>query len=78
MPFGSPRHRKNGGSQRKRNDRCPNGKISDHELAAERAGGLTDDELAKVVANVVLNVLTNYLDHVADTEIDFPKIELAA
>jgi hypothetical protein len=46
-----------------------------------RAPAMPDSLMAKsggVVANVVLNVLTNYFNHVAQTEIDFPKVELAA
>lgn len=31
--------------------------------------------LAEVVANVALNVFTNYFNHVAETDIDFPKVE---
>ena len=34
--------------------------------------------VTEIVANVVANILTNYINHVADTEIDFPKVELAS
>jgi uncharacterized peroxidase-related enzyme len=54
------------------------GKIDDGDLQSVRDAGLTDGEIAEVVANVALNVLTNYFNLVAQTEIDFPKVELAA
>lgn len=51
------------------------GRISDHDLADARAAGLDDAALAEVVANVALNLFTNYFNHVAETDIDFPKAE---
>lgn len=54
------------------------GSISDEELAAARAAGLSDAEITEVVGNVALNVLTNYFNNVAGTEIDFPEVALAA
>lgn len=53
------------------------GSISDTELAAARAAGLSDGAILEVVALVALNTLTNYLNHVAGTEIDFPAVDLA-
>jgi uncharacterized peroxidase-related enzyme len=52
------------------------GQISDAELAAARAAGLSDAQIVDVVASVALNVLTNYFNNVAATEIDFPRVEL--
>lgn len=49
------------------------GHLTDQELAAARTAGLSDAEVLEVTANVVLNVLTNYVNHVADTVVDFPK-----
>ena len=40
-----------------------------------RDHGFTDGDLAEVVANVALNIFTNYFNHVAETDIDFPKAE---
>lgn len=40
-----------------------------------RADGLNDGALAEVVANVALNLFTNYFNHVAESDIDFPKVE---
>ena len=50
------------------------GNVSDAELAHARGAGLGDAEIAEIVAHVALNVLTNYLNRVADTQIDFPKV----
>lgn len=49
------------------------GHVSDAELADFRAQGFDDAAVAEVIGNVALNVFTNYFNHVADTEIDFPK-----
>jgi uncharacterized peroxidase-related enzyme len=51
------------------------GQVSDADLAEVRAAGLNDGAIAEVVANVALNIFTNYFNHVADTDIDFPRAE---
>lgn len=51
------------------------GRVSGADLQAVRAAGFDDGAIAEVVANVALNVFTNYFNHVADTDIDFPKAE---
>lgn len=48
------------------------GQVSDADLAAVRAAGLTDGEIVEVVSHVALNVLTNFVNNVARTEVDFP------
>jgi uncharacterized peroxidase-related enzyme len=52
------------------------GGVSDDALAAARATGLTDEEVTEVLAHVALNVLTNYFNRLADTDIDFPKVDV--
>jgi hypothetical protein len=47
-------------------------------LAAVRAAGHDDGAIAEIVANVAANIFANYFDHVAQTEIDFPKVGLGA
>ncbi len=49
------------------------GLVSDANIAQVRAAGLDDGAIAEVVANVALNIFTNYFNHVAETEIDFPR-----
>jgi len=51
------------------------GEIHDTDFNSAREAGLSEGEIAEVVANVALNVFTNYFNLVADTEIDFTKIE---
>ncbi len=53
-----------------------NGNISDQELSVTRTAGVTDKEILEIIAEVSLNIMTNYFNHVADTEIDFPKVAL--
>jgi alkylhydroperoxidase family enzyme len=52
------------------------GFVSDDDIAVVRAAGYDDGGIAEIVANVVANIFTNYINHVADTEIDFPKRDL--
>ena len=49
------------------------GNLKDADVQAARGAGLGDGEIAEVVANVALNIYTNYFNHIAATEIDFPK-----
>jgi uncharacterized peroxidase-related enzyme len=53
------------------------GNVKDADLSAARAAGLTDAEIAEVVAHVGLNVFTNYFNQVASTELDFPRVDTA-
>jgi uncharacterized peroxidase-related enzyme len=48
------------------------GDIGDETLAKARAAGVTDAELAEIVAHVALNVLSNYFNHLARPDLDFP------
>lgn len=54
------------------------GNVTDQDLAATRAQGVTDGEIVEVVANVALNILTNYVNHVARTVVDFPAVAPAS
>ena len=51
------------------------GLVSDANIDQVRAAGLDDGAIAEIVANVALNIFTNYFNHVAETEIDFPRAE---
>lgn len=50
------------------------GAVSDDELAAVRAAGYSDGEVAEIVGHVALNVFTNYFNRLAQTEVDFPRV----
>lgn len=53
------------------------GQISDAQLAAARLAGLDDARIVEIVAAVALNTMTNFMNNVAHTDIDFPKVDLA-
>lgn len=48
------------------------GMVSDSVLTDARHAGLSDADIVETVAQVVANIFTNYLNHVAQTDIDFP------
>ena len=50
------------------------GRVSDIDLAAVRAAGFDEAGVIEIVVSVALNVLTNYVNNVAQTDIDFPKV----
>ncbi len=52
------------------------GHVSDAELSAVKAAGYSNAEIVEIVLHVALNTLTNYINSVAQTEIDFPKVDL--
>lgn len=54
------------------------GEVLDSEVQAVRAAGYSDGEIVEIVANVALNIFTNYFNHVAQTVVDFPKVNLAS
>lgn len=50
------------------------GQVSDEDLENVKAAGYNDQDLIEIVLNVVSNTLTNYVNHLAQTEVDFPKV----
>lgn len=54
------------------------GRTSRAEMDAARNAGLSDAEIVEAVANTAINILTNYMNNVAGTEVDFPRVELFA
>ena len=50
------------------------GEVSNGAVDAVRAAGYGDAEITEIVANVALNIFTNYFNHVAQTEVDFPRV----
>lgn len=53
------------------------GLATDEDLAALRANGYTEAEITEIVSHVALNIFTNYFNHVAQTEVDFPVVQVA-
>jgi uncharacterized peroxidase-related enzyme len=54
------------------------GRVDDGQLHAVRAAGYSDEQIVEIVANVAANIFTNYFNHVAGTQIDFPRVNAAA
>jgi uncharacterized peroxidase-related enzyme len=50
------------------------GQIDEADLAAVRAAGFSDGEIAEIIAHVALNVFTNYFNIAAQVDIDFPRV----
>ena len=51
------------------------GRVADDDIDDVRAAGFTDAQILEIVAVVALNLFTNYVNHVAQTEIDFPIVQ---
>jgi len=52
------------------------GDVPDAALANASAAGLSDAEIVEIVANVAINFFTNYFNQVAQTEVDFPRVDV--
>ena len=50
------------------------GRVQDADIATLRAAGFNDAETVEIVLHVALNVLTNYVNNVAHTDVDFPRV----
>ncbi len=50
------------------------GAITPDDIAAVRAAGATDEEIAETIGHVALNVLTNYFNKAAGVDLDFPVV----
>jgi uncharacterized peroxidase-related enzyme len=51
------------------------GAVSELDVEAARKGGLTDGEIAEVVALTALNIFTNYFNMAFQVDIDFPVVK---
>jgi uncharacterized peroxidase-related enzyme len=51
-------------------------RATDADVEAVRHIGLSDGEIAEIIAHVALNIFTNYFNNTAEVEVDFPKIAL--
>jgi uncharacterized peroxidase-related enzyme len=52
------------------------GHLSNEELESARKAGIDEGLVMEIIANVALNTFTNYVNEVADTEIDFPEVQV--
>ncbi|MFB9056030.1 carboxymuconolactone decarboxylase family protein [Mariniflexile ostreae] len=51
------------------------GQVSDDDIKTIKAAGYNDSDILEIVLHVVSNTLTNYVNHIAQTEVDFPNVE---
>ena len=52
------------------------GQVSQADVKALQDAGFSAGEIGEIVANVALNIFTNYFNEIAETEIDFPKVQV--
>ncbi len=52
------------------------GNVPDTAIAGLKEAGWTDEEILEAVGNVALNLFTNYFNHIVDTPVDFPKVQV--
>jgi uncharacterized peroxidase-related enzyme len=52
------------------------GVITDEAFNLYVGQGLSTALMIEIMANVALNLLTNYINHLADTDIDFPVVDV--
>ncbi len=52
------------------------GRVDDAEVAALRKAGFGNAAILEIVASTVMNIFTNYCNHVALTEVDFPRVRV--
>lgn len=50
------------------------GFVTDDQLNTARENGLSDAEVLEVTGQVIKNFFTNFVNHLAQTEVDFPAI----
>lgn len=53
------------------------GRTAADQLDALRARGLDDQDFVEVLGIVAMNIFTNYFNHLANPEIDFPRLDSA-
>ena len=53
------------------------GAVTDEQVEAARAAGITAEEATEIVGNVALNTLTNFFNKAAQVDIDFPVVDPA-
>lgn len=52
------------------------GTLTDDRFNHYQEQGLSPALMIEIVANVALNLFTNYINHLADTDVDFPVVDL--
>lgn len=52
------------------------GWVSDDDLRRVREAGYSEGEITEIVAVVAQNIFSTYFNHIADTDVDFPRVEV--
>ena len=52
------------------------GWVTDEELKHVREAGYSDGEIIEIIATTAITIFGNYFHHVAETEVDFPVVEV--
>ncbi len=52
------------------------GWVTDEELERVREAGYSDGEINEIIAATAITIFSNYFNHVAETEVDFPVVEV--
>jgi alkylhydroperoxidase family enzyme len=50
------------------------GTVDDVALKEVRNAGFSEAEIVEILAHVGMNIFTNYVNHIAQTELDFPRV----
>ncbi|MFG2368595.1 carboxymuconolactone decarboxylase family protein [Streptomyces mirabilis] len=50
------------------------GSVAKQDIEDARQAGVTDEEIAEIIANLALNVLTNYFNVFTDTPSEYPEL----
>ena len=51
------------------------GRVDDADLERVRAAGFSEAEIVEIIAHVGMTFFTNTFNNVADTEVDFPRVD---
>jgi len=52
------------------------GQVSDDDIRAVKAAGYTEAQIVEIISLVAEHVMTNFLNNVAQTDIDFPALQI--
>ena len=52
------------------------GRVNDTEVQHVRDAGYIDEEIVEIIGTIASTMFTNYFNHIVETELDFPKVEV--
>ncbi len=59
-----------------RNVIAKRGWVNDNEVQRVRESGYSDPEIVEIIATIAINMFTNYFNHIAQTDLDFAKVDV--